>query len=180
MAKMNNIKALVSRAKGGKAAVKKSLAMKIAAISAAGIVVVSAGAVLLKKQFGDDRRAYSDLSLGLGAVNVCDEGILCSERGFVHFTDFAGGESAVLCSRPDCRHDDESCYAYFDEPVFEDIYGGSLYVVDNGDTLNRSKIYKCNTDGSDRKVIAELDCQGALGMTYVMKGGKGEQDLRSE
>ena len=159
-------------AKGGKAAVKKSLAMKIAAISAAGIVVVSAGAVLLKKQFGDERREYSDLSLGLGTVNVCDEGILSSERGFVHFTDFASGESAVLCSRPDCRHDDENCYAYFDEPVFEDIYDGSLYVVDNGDTLNGSKIYKCNTDGSDRKVIAEFDCQGALDMTYVMKGGK--------
>ena len=159
-------------AKGGKAAVKKSLAMKIAAISAAGIVVVSAGAVLLKKQFGDDRREYSDLSLGLGAVNVCDEGILSSERGFVHFTDFASGESAVLCSRPDCRHDDESCYAHFDEPVFEDIYSGSLYVVDNGDTLNGSKIYKCNTDGSERKVIAELDCEGALDMTYVMKGGR--------
>lgn len=54
MTKMNNIKALVSRAKGGKAAFKKSLTMKIAAISAAGIVVVSAGAVLLKKQFGDE------------------------------------------------------------------------------------------------------------------------------
>ncbi len=159
-------------AKGSKAAVKKSLAMKIAAISAAGVIAVSAGIVLLKKQFGDDRLVYSDLSLGLGTVNVCDEGILSSERGFVHFTDFAGGESAVLCSKPDCRHDDESCYAYFDEPVFEDIYSGFLYVVDNGDTLNGSRLFKCNTDGSDRKVIAELDCQGALGMTYVMKGGR--------
>ena len=68
MAKMNNIKALVSRAKGGKAAVKKSLAMKIAAISAAGVIAVSAGIVLLKKQFGDERRAYSAWELSMFAT----------------------------------------------------------------------------------------------------------------
>lgn len=158
-------------AKGGAAAVKKSLAVKIAAIAVAGMAAVSAGALLFKIWGGENKPKADDLSIGFASVNVCNDGIVSSEGGIIHFTDFGSGQTAVLCSKPECKHNDESCYAYFDEPVFEDIYGGSLYVLDNGDSLNQSTLYKCSTDCTQRKAVAQLDTDGALGMTYVMKSG---------
>ena len=157
----------------GAAKIKSAhLGMKLGAIGAAAAVAVGIGIGVHRGLQGDEKPKYNELCFGSFDIFLCPQGVVSRDRNFIHFTDFDSGESTVLCSKPDCRHYDESCNAYFEEPVFEDIYGGALYVLDNGDSLNHSTLYKCEVDGSSRRAIAELDVDGVLINTYVMCDGR--------
>ena len=170
----NTADASYAKAAAGAAKVKGiGLGAKIAAVGAAAAVAVGVPlAIHRMNKKGDYRPSSVDVCFGTADTFVCPEGVLYSEAGFIHFTDLESGESTVLCSKPDCRHTDEGCCAYFETPVFEDIYGGSLYVLEDGDSLNESRLYKCSTDGSERRVLTELDADGSLGSAYVLTGNR--------
>ena len=155
----------------GAARVKSvGLGVKIAAIGAAATVAV--GVPLGLRSLGDYRPETKTVCFGRGGNYVCPQGIVSSQSSIIRFTDFENGETIPLCSKPDCKHYDESCNAYYNEPVFEVVYNGSLYVLDNGKELNKSTLYKAENDGSSRKAIAELECDGSLTEAYVIDSGK--------
>lgn len=112
------------------------------------------------------------LAFGNNGLFLCSNGILYNDNNIVSFTDFNSGETTPICNKPDCKHDDQNCLAYFEEPVFEMIYNDQLYVLDNGNQINSSILYACNKDGAKRKKLIELDVDGAIGSTYVVTSNK--------
>lgn len=93
--------------------------------------------------------------------NIYNHGELYSDdQGRLFFTDFGSMSTTVLCSKPNCTHaDSEECSAFGmdDHPV---LFGNSIFFFKNetvfeGDTVTETAyIYKANTDGTSRKIIA--------------------------
>ena len=103
-------------------------------------------------------------------TSVTDSGILFSDsNGRLNFFDFESMNSALLCTRPNCTHDDPntcSSYGMTNHPI---LYEGSLFFFDreyleverDGEFVltNRTTIYKADPDGTNRisrKVIDEF------------------------
>lgn len=111
--------------------------------------------------------------------NVSDHGELYSdEQGRLVFTDFDSMNSALLCPKPNCTHtNSEECSAFgmSDHPV---LFGNSIFFFKNetvydGDTITETaNIYKSDTDGTNRKVIATAKdfCEGASSDRMVLVG----------
>ena len=112
------------------------------------------------------------LAFGNNGAFLCPNGILYNDNNLVCFTDFGSGETTPVCNKPDCKHEDQNCLAYYDEPVFETVYNEQLYVLDNGSQVNSSILYVCNKDGSKRKKLIDLDVDGAINSTYAVTSNK--------
>lgn len=108
-----------------------------------------------KAEFESDSRIITSFK------NICRHGELYSDdRGRLFFTDFDSENTAVLCSKPNCTHaDSKECSAFGmdDHPV---LFGDSIFFFKNetvyeGDEITETAyIYKANTDGTNRKIIA--------------------------
>jgi hypothetical protein len=74
----------------------------------------------------------------------------------VKFFDYKTLATIVLCNKPDCKHDDDSCNAYFATPNASMIscvlfgLGDKMYIINSG------TIYSMNEDGTDHEKIIEL------------------------
>ena len=102
--------------------------------------------------------------------NVGDTGMLYSDSaGRLNFLDFDSMRSAVLCSRPNCTHDDpETCSSYGmkNHPILygDDLFFFSTESVDREtdgrfERVDVTTIYKAAPDGTNRiaqQVIDEL------------------------
>ncbi len=100
-------------------------------------------------------------------------GVWCgSTVGLVQYYDLESGLGTVMCARPDCRHKqptladpDAECDAYYDGTVnccF--LYNGYLYVLywspehgEDGRGFNNYTLCRADPDGTNRRIIAELD-----------------------
>ncbi len=97
-------------------------------------------------------------------TNLCNNGELYTDSADrLNFCDFETMQSAVLCPNPNCTHsgsDTCSAFGMNNHPV---IYNGSLYffeseIVQEDNVFKyHSKIYKANTDGTNRSVVNEID-----------------------
>ena len=82
-----------------------------------------------------------------------------SGGGNIFYTDFATATEIALCSRPDCKHCDESCTAWFP------FLGGKLFlsadqtvlflVGSNGSPESGDQLWRMNPDGSGRDWLYE-------------------------
>ena len=81
----------------------------------------------------------------------CDKGIYYLDHSaYIKFFDYTSGKSVFVCSKPECAHNNENCYAYSDAS-FIFIQNESLYIIDNENNL-----VKRNADGSDSSVVMKL------------------------
>lgn len=97
------------------------------------------------------------------------------------YYDIQSGQKVPLCNRPDCRHDDTDCNAYYPDvfnPIAEDeqdvcynrnhiyFYGGSLYLI-GCDKEGYVNLYRVSEDGSSREASTRLykaDFTSTLGL----------------
>ena len=91
--------------------------------------------------------AYSDTKIG----QVYHETIC--------FLDKAGGYVGPLCGKPECAHDNADCNAYINgESHGLSIYDGRLYWMAEPNTYGIPPgIYSAALDGTDRRLVRELD-----------------------
>lgn len=78
-------------------------------------------------------------------------------EGFLYFMDSATGDMIVVCSKPECSHDDPlECNAWINSP-FLSCYQGKLYYA-NGDGVNDSILTLCsmNPDGTEHTVVQKI------------------------
>lgn len=86
-----------------------------------------------------------------------EEGIL----NLIYFCPRGGTAFYPLCSKPNCRHNDFNCNAYCGNEL--GYYDGSLYTMDFSG-FEGIKIIKINIDGTDHRVVAEIDPSNGTGV----------------
>lgn len=72
-----------------------------------------------------------------------------SDKQFVHYCDFATGETYPICAKPNCTHDDYLCSAYLSDASYLHYDGSYLYYFAGNDC----QFWRMNTDGTDRKML---------------------------
>lgn len=88
-----------------------------------------------------------------------EEGYIYCENGCVKAMDFNSGKSRVLCSRPNCKHLDDSCSAYigYFTGGFATYCNGKVYFIHENFNTGNHEIISMDTDGTNRKTIASLN-----------------------
>lgn len=90
----------------------------------------------------------------------------CAQMGshILAFTDISNGTTVVLCSKPGCKHHEETsqtkqaqCDAYLGSAVFLlYAYGDKIYYNSDDDGYGGVDLYSRNADGTGKQKIAEL------------------------
>lgn len=90
-----------------------------------------------------------------------------SHMGFMMYYDIQSGQKVPLCNRPDCRHDDTDCNAWYPgifgsqkgdvwyDTVYLYFYNDSLYLI-GCDKEGYVNLYRVSEDGSSREVSTRL------------------------
>ena len=82
-----------------------------------------------------------------------------SGSGNILYTDFASATEIALCSRPDCRHSDESCTSWFPfrgGKLFLNADRTVLFLVGSaGSPESGDQLWRMNPDGSGRTLLYE-------------------------
>ena len=115
---------------------------------------------------------------GAAGITAAIEGAYYADfsTGISYF-DETTGQSVPLCSRPECRHVDESCTAHVDVPLYQlfmnpekDMLFLSYPKVEDFETYNPIyHIYTMDTNGANRREVFRLD-SGEMYTTFVFNG----------
>lgn len=95
-----------------------------------------------------------------GTFSAGETGVLQIKEGHLLFFDYKSKKDYVICSRANCRHNDDRCsgwYSGYHGALGLAEYGGRLYCFINNSKKNVYEFVQMNLDGNDRKVIAEID-----------------------
>lgn len=92
---------------------------------------------------------------------------------YIKYVDKATGISGVLCGKPECSHNDESCNAHMESPAYGLLMeDGRLWFVNY---KGRYVLYSTALDGNDRREEAELSSEfmpNASGyLTFILDDG---------
>ena len=119
------------------------------------------------------------------------DGIYFTLGEYLYFYDYASNETVFLCNKPNCKHNQETdqligqeCNAYSHNAFYGGIldmgylnyYDGHLYMYGpkydfQTGKLTAEVIFEIEKDGSDRKIIHELDNQNYSIGEIVMHNG---------
>lgn len=96
-------------------------------------------------------------------AQVKNEGIFYIDgyTEMMKFYDFHLAQSLPICDRPNCEHNSSECNAYFSQGYMSGMgcYRDKLYYYDN--MSPGLPFYQCDKNGSNRKVLAELNGEGS-------------------
>lgn len=107
----------------------------------------------------------STFSIGLN-------GIFRIRENHLLFFDYDSKEEYVICSRANCRHNNENCsgwYSGYHGALGFAEYNGYLYCFIDNQEKNLYEFIRMNRDGSQRKVIAEIDHGDSAPGNWEMK-----------
>lgn len=97
------------------------------------------------------------------AICETEDGYYFEYDVYVYYMDKATGNTTILCGKPECAHDSNTCNAYIYSP-FLTYYNGKLYysnndyVNENGSYVNKgNRLYCMNLDGTNHSVVQELE-----------------------
>lgn len=83
---------------------------------------------------------------------------------FVYFMEKETGASTILCGKPDCAHNDETCNAFVSDASFLTYYNGRLYwsqddyVQENGSIVCKGeRLYSMELDGTGHTIVQQLE-----------------------
>lgn len=115
---------------------------------------------------------YSFISVNEIAIAPAENGYYYVEGDFLFFLDSVSKKVAVLCNRPDCKHQYETdseevwkCDGYLGGASFRNVqaYEGAVYALTNGSTENDAlalgtgdKLTKFSLDGTKREDIRPI------------------------
>ena len=79
--------------------------------------------------------------------------------------------TSVLCGKPECMHDDDTCNAYISGFVYGfGIYDGKLYYIadDYSSKYNETCLFRMNLDGTAREKVKILDQETFMSGPYTL------------
>ena len=122
----------------------------------------------------DDSVSYS-----VGNIAVSGERMVYVQNDILHIRDLTTGNDTVLCSRPDCKHqeDDSSCEAAAPAEAFGSgfeaigVHGDVVFEVVTSKDM-KSLIYLSKIGENKRAKVAELSVDGKL--LYNLNDNKSE------
>ena len=85
-----------------------------------------------------------------------ENGFYVLQDQYVYFIDKKSKKAVPLCGKPNCKHKDNSCNAYFTHPENIQAYAGNLYVVAGGSEELTCSLYRISLDGSQREELKVL------------------------
>lgn len=88
---------------------------------------------------------------------------------FIYFCPRGGNAFYPLCSKPNCKHQDKDCNAYYNGSCFG-YFDGALYAVNDG--MGKLDVIKMNLDGTDHQVVASLKLRQMGGYEYAFHHGR--------
>jgi len=110
----------------------------------------------------------------------------CAQMGshILAFTDISNGTTVVLCSKPGCKHHEETsqtkraqCDAYLGSAVFLlYAYGDKIYYNSDDDGYGGVDLYSRNADGTGKHKFADLGAEyvtpnNRISITYYLQAG---------
>ena len=117
----------------------------------------------------------ASFTLSHGYAQICDN--ILYFRGesdhFLRYLDLESGESMVLCMKPECLHNDETCSAYLSW-VFPglSLWNERIYRIQK-EMDETCALYSENIDGSDLRFEKTLNDElYVLGITNIIHDGK--------
>ncbi len=98
----------------------------------------------------------------------------------LNFMDFDTMQSAAICSKPNCKHDDPSVCSAFGISNHPTLFGNTLFYFTNENAFDEktgafkitSELWQADKDGSSRKKLHSLDCSFNSVDTAAVKGNK--------
>jgi len=107
---------------------------------------------------------YDDLVFGadeMGQVySICEHGIFYQKNSLMRYYDFEANKSYVLCDKPNCKHSDSSCGAWYGNMLDATglaLYGENLYVVKRNSERNTYELISMDMTGGSQKIVYSLD-----------------------
>lgn len=98
-----------------------------------------------------------------GYENANSDGELYTDSSDrLNFIDFQTMQSALLCSKPNCSHNNENKCSSFGMRNHPVLYGGKLYFFDvqtnfeSDEVIDTTTVYKADTDGTNRAAVCEI------------------------
>ena len=126
----------------------------------------------------DQQYFYSDLGSNT-LFTETEDGYYYFVGFYLCYTDKETMQSAVLCGRPDCLHQNETnpertldCNAYFSGAQFLQYYDGNLYVVSRQVTSLDLELTQLSLDGSKRKSIQTFPSSTLSFAILPQRGGR--------
>ncbi len=77
--------------------------------------------------------------------------VFSNQSGYFKVFDYESHNTAFLCNKPECSHDNNDCFAYTDAHLFF-TQGDALYTI----SLIDASLYKRNLDGSNQDLVLKL------------------------
>ena len=89
---------------------------------------------------------------------------------FIYFCPRGGDTFRPLCSKPNCKHNDQNCNAYAGNAFA--YYDGSIYAAEyKSDTIN---ILKLNLDGTDHRRLTTLELDASMRNHFTFQFHRGK------
>ncbi len=129
----------------------------------AGIVLLAVGVYLLFFTRGREKIVEEKVKCE-AYFGYMKNGVLFCVDDILRFADAKSGNCVVLCDKPNCQHskvqddiDKQTCNAVVPMNAWlPTIYQNKLYFVYR-DGVNQARVYKADTNGGNRSVLAHLD-----------------------
>ena len=94
--------------------------------------------------------------------------------GSLYYVDKAKKTSTIVCGKPECRHDDDTCNAYLHATGLW-FTGNKLYFT-NGDLIfvngtpvdYGERVYSLNPDGTDHQPVQKLEFTPGGDLSYIL------------
>ena len=115
---------------------------------------INIGTLAGKNEYEDEAvNWYAEKRLFLG-----DNVVVKIDGEYIKYIDPKVGDSVYACSRGNCNHNTKDCQAYFGKGcVYSCQDNNTLYVIQYNNEERTLVGYKCNTDGSGRTQIFEME-----------------------
>lgn len=102
-----------------------------------------------------------------GYSSFTDNSMIYINNRILHFLDTNSKQDTVVCNKPQCKHlypsreeletNSINCDGYVGDSYGFVIYNDYLYYISNTDSILTKEFYRCNKDGSNKKLLATIE-----------------------
>lgn len=107
------------------------------------------------------------------------EGCYYGWEKLIYFCPRGGDAFRPLCGKPNCKHEDANCNAWY-HGLSLGYYDGSLYAVDTIARPHKIEVVKMNLDGTDHRVVTEVDVSEVENLPYTCTFHHGKLFVQSQ
>lgn len=110
------------------------------------------------EDYGEEYNQMQDAQnfSALQEAAATENGFYVIQDNCIYFIDSKSGKTVPLCGKPNCKHKDNSCNAYFRVAHKIQVYDGNIYVVARGVEERTESLYRMSLDGSKREELKVL------------------------